>query len=321
MGLGAERADECEHLQGKELRADVSVIGYAVLPWEMQSGFGDESLKRGFRDIKAAGFDAVEVLLGSTLSFDYGRRAMHFQEWPWPPRTYADHELTSRLATAIRGSKEAGLQLTNIFCDGEYINPLTADAEFEQAVVVAHVSKAAGVEHLLVTGGPRRPEPEHSEDLKRLAERFSELGAALQKVDVQLCVHPHVDTGLETPGDIDTFFELADDGLCAFGFDTAHVTAGGGDPVEMLRRHAQRVKYVHLKDIRMPDTVGPDFKGPARFEAFCDLGAGSVDFPAVWDLLKDAGFDGPAIVELDATPDPAKSAQVARAYVKDNLGV
>src|SRR5581483_9190772 len=121
--------------------------------------------------------------------------------------------------------KEAGLQLTNIFCDGEYINPLTADAEFEQAVIVAHVSKAAGVEHLLVTGGPRRPEPERSDDLKRLADRFSELGAALQEVGVQLCVHPHIDTGLETPEDIDTFFELAEDGLCTFGFDIAPATA------------------------------------------------------------------------------------------------
>lgn len=296
------------------------VIGYAVLPWEMKYGFGNESLMRGFREIKDAGFDAVEVLLSSTLSTDYGRRTMHFVEWPWPPRCFEDFEFTSRMATIIRAGREVRLKVTNIFCDGEYINPTTADAEFEQALVVGHIARAAGIEHLLVTGGPRRPDPEHQEDLRQLAEQFSKLGRALQDVGVQLCVHPHIDTALESPEDIETFFSLADDEACAFGFDTAHVTAGGGNVLEILHTHIERVKYVHLKDIQMPDEVGPDFRGPARFQAFCDLGRGSVDFPAVWETLTEAGFDGPAIIELDATPDPAASARIAREYISERLG-
>ena len=296
-------------------------IGYAVLPWEMNEGFSVESLARGFRDIKAAGFDAVEVLVDTSLSFDYARRTMHFVEWPSPPRVHADFEFTSRMAAVVRESKAQDLKVTNIFCDGEYIDPSTADAEFDQAVIVAHIGRAAGIEHLLVTGGPRRPEPSHQQDLKRLAEQFTKLGFALKEAGVQLCVHPHIDTGLETPADIDTFFSLADSEACAIGFDTAHVTAGGGDAVEVLRRHVDRVKYVHLKDIKMPDPIGPGFVGAARFQAFCDLGAGSVDFPAVWEVLMDAGFDGPTIVELDATPDPAASAQIARQYLKDTLGI
>jgi inosose dehydratase len=297
-----------------------ATIGYAVLPWEMQGGFSDEALIRGFSDIRDAGFDAVEVLAATTLGLDYGRRNMKFIEWPWAPETRSDFSFTSRMATAIRGSKAAGLKLTNIFCDGEYINPHTAQAEFAQAVTVAHICSAAGVRHLLVTGGPRRPEPEHTADVEALAEVFSRLGAALREVDVQLCVHPHIDTALESPEDIDTFFTLADRDACAFGFDTAHVTAGGGDAVELLRKYVDRVRYVHIKDIKMPETVGPEFAGPRRFEAFCDLGHGSVDFPAVWAILTEAGFDGPAIVELDSTPDPAESARIARQYVSEYLG-
>ncbi|MEN0002441.1 MAG: myo-inositol catabolism protein, partial [Pseudomonadota bacterium] len=54
---------------------------------------------------------------------------------------------------------------------------------------------------------------------------------------------------------------------------------------------------------------------------FCNLGDGDVDFPAVRQVLLDAGFDGWCTVEQDCDPtlegtDPAGDAALNRRYLK-----
>jgi inosose dehydratase len=102
--------------------------------------------------------------------------------------------------------------------------------------------------------------------------------------------------------------------------DTAHVTVGGGDPVQVLRDNGDRVRYIHLKDVDMALADREGFAGTARYEAFRDLGEGTVDFPAFWREAERQDFAGPVIVELDISPDPAESARVSRRFVKDVLG-
>jgi inosose dehydratase len=69
--------------------------------------------------------------------------------------------------------------------------------------------------------------------------------------------------------------------------DTGHLAAGGGDAVALIRKHAQRVTHVHLKDFT-PEPFG-----------FHPLGHGIVDIPWVLEALRDAGYDHWATVELD----------------------
>jgi hypothetical protein len=43
-------------------------LGYSILPWQSLPGLSQsEAIARGCHDIRAAGFNAVEVLLASTL--------------------------------------------------------------------------------------------------------------------------------------------------------------------------------------------------------------------------------------------------------------
>jgi inosose dehydratase len=69
--------------------------------------------------------------------------------------------------------------------------------------------------------------------------------------------------------------------------DTAHLVAGGGDPAELIRRYADRIVYVHLKDF----TADPF--------AFLPLGKGHIDFRQILVELELAGYDGWITVELD----------------------
>ncbi len=52
---------------------------------------------------------------------------------------------------------------------------------------------------------------------------------------------------------------------------------------------------------------------------FCELGQGSVDFPAVLEALDRAGFSGWAVVEQDVLPSlgtPAASATRNRDFIR-----
>jgi len=61
------------------------------------------------------------------------------------------------------------------------------------------------------------------------------------------------------------------------------------DPAEDVKQIADRVTHVHLKD-----TLGG--KGEWKF---CALGEGKVNFPAIIEVLRDAGFAGPFSLEVE----------------------
>lgn len=55
---------------------------------------------------------------------------------------------------------------------------------------------------------------------------------------------------------------------------------------------------------------------------FAEIGEGFVDFPAIFDILKDAGFRGWVIVEIDVTQKPTalESAIISRNNLK-SIGI
>jgi L-ribulose-5-phosphate 3-epimerase len=78
-------------------------------------------------------------------------------------------------------------------------------------------------------------------------------------------------------------------------YDTANVEHYGGvSAVEDLPAIADRVANVHLKDMR-------GGKGDWDFPA---IGEGHVDFGAVLEILRAAGYDGPYAVEVEFTGEP-----------------
>lgn len=86
--------------------------------------------------------------------------------------------------------------------------------------------------------------------------------------------------------------------------DTAHIEAGGGDPVEVMRKYIDRIKYVHLKDYQ---------KGE-----FLPLGEGHQDFEDMIKVLEDAHYDGWITIELDSYQDPKVGAEISRKYLSKN---
>jgi inosose dehydratase len=62
-----------------------------------------------------------------------------------------------------------------------------------------------------------------------------------------MVLHPHGDSHIETPEDIDRIFQATDPEYVGFCLDTGHIVYGGGDPADLCRKYPERISYVHIK--------------------------------------------------------------------------
>ena len=120
--------------------------------------------------------------------------------------------------------------------------------------------------------------------------------------------------------EIDFIMNNTDSALVAFGPDTAHMTAGKCDPVKMIKKYADRVKFTHLKDITSDGVEAAGMQAWVEvYSNFRELGKGIVDFPSIFKILDSVGYDGFLTVELDRSRFGNKeSAIISMKYLKDN---
>jgi inosose dehydratase len=154
--------------------------------------------------------------------------------------------------------------------------------------------------------------------------------ALRDELAMRVVFHHHAGTFVETPGEVYRLLAGTDHELVGLLLDTGHCVYGGGDPLDVVRSHGARVRYLHLKDARADELRHVRESGIAMGEAwsrgvFCPLGDGVVDFPRVIEALRARGYSGWLIVEQDVVPDaqgrlvpePFESAKKSRAYLRE----
>ncbi len=114
-------------------------------------------------------------------------------------------------------------------------------------------------------------------------------------------LHPHAGTHVEREAEVERFLADSDLQLC---LDTGHLLIGGTDPVELARRHPDRIGHVHLKDVRgeiAAKVRGGDLNYTEAVEQgiYVPLGDGDVDVEALVRLVHEAGYTGWFVLEQD----------------------
>jgi inosose dehydratase len=157
-------------------------------------------------------------------------------------------------------------------------------------------------------------------EFAKFAETLNAVGAATLAEGVSTCFHNHVGTVIETAAEFDRLLAATDPGTVFLGPDTGHLTWGGADAAAFCAKHADRIRAVHLKDIdegvRRRGVAGEwDYRTFVEHGIFAELGAGSVDLPAVLAIV--AGLDW-VIVETDVTQQPTalQSATISRDHLR-----
>ena len=237
--------------------------------------------EHALRDVAAAGYAGVELFDGNLVQYE---------DRP--------EELRRLLA-------ETGLQLVAVYSGANFVFPEILDEELWRIAKAASLGSRFGAEHLVVGGGAQRARGTTEEDYVRLAEALERVVALAEQHGLAASYHPHLTTIVEGPEQIEKVMSRSRINFCP---DTAHLAAAGGDPAELIRRYADRIAYVHLKDF----TAEPF--------AFLPLGRGDVDFGAIVDALDAAGYDGWITVELDEYAGaPVDAARASRQYLDSLL--
>lgn len=157
----------------------------------------------------------------------------------------------------------------------------------------------------------------NDEELKYNVEAITKIGKICKPYGVKPCVHPHYNTTIMVERDIDFVMQNTDPSEVFFGPDTAHLTAGDCNPVEIFDRYKERIQFTHLKDIRdAMESEGME-EGKEVYSNFRELGEGNVDFPGVFKVLKSVNYDGYLCAELDRSRFNNKiSAEINMLYLQ-----
>lgn len=137
-------------------------------------------------------------------------------------------------------------------------------------------------------------------------------------------IHAHAAGFMDFEPELERLLDEVDEAILKICFDTGHHSYAGFDPVAFMRRHMARISYMHFKDIDPAVKARAIESRTGFYKAcgqgiFCNLGQGDVDFPAVRQLLIDAGFEGWCTVEQDCDPTldvrPLDDARANRDYL------
>jgi inosose dehydratase len=263
-------------------------FGYAAITW----GGNDE---QAVADIASLGFRGIQLRANA-----YAKYA----DRPTALRELLDkHELTM-----------VALSSGNLSID-----PAVEREQLEtHAQHAAFVQKVGGLYLQIIDEKPSGRQMGET-DYKRLGHLLTELGKRTADLGIPVGYHHHMGSIGEQPAAIRAILAATDSRYVKFQLDTAHYQQGGGDPAQAVKDYADRLLFLHIKDVESP--VPGATGDAARSYRFVELGRGKVNFKGIFDALREVNFSGWAVVELDAVPDssrtPKESAMINRKHLQD----
>ncbi len=167
------------------------------------------------------------------------------------------------------------------------------------------------------------------EEWSKLAEGLNKLGELAQEKDMKVVYHHHMGTGVQTTEEIDKLMEMTNPNLVYLLFDTGHLVFSGEEHLAVLKKYVNRIKHVHLKDIRaeVVEEVKEkkmSFLQAVKAGAFTVPGDGSIDFEPVFKVLAENNYEGYLLVEAEQDPakaNPLEYAIKARKYIREKAGI
>jgi len=180
----------------------------------------------------------------------------------------------------------------------------TEDAVFNTLDRELEFIAALGVDRLCLQATAGRPDVMDEAKLAAEAALVGRFAARTKRFGITTNIHNHHNTWVMYENEVNNVLDNNDPSVLSFAPDTAHLVAGNCDPVKVIRKYADRVNFIHLKDFAGGnlEVTGEVSPGVDVYANFCELGQGIVDFRQVFDILKGVGYEGPLCEELDRAP-------------------
>lgn len=265
-------------------------IGYSTITWGGVVGHpagvtsvkdlfyrSNGDVRAGFADIASVGYSGTEVFDGNLAEF------------------------ADRPQELLDALKKANLELVSVYTGGNFIYDEILEDELHKVAQSAQLAANFGARRLVVGGGAVRSQGEQPGDMLKLGQALDRVVEIASSFGLESSYHPHLGTIVESPEALERLMQVSNIKFCP---DTAHLTAGGGNAVELIEKYAARLAHVHLKDFKY-----------ATGE-FLPLGQGDIDFPGVLAAVRSSGYDSWLMVELDSYDgDPKDAAVISKKHL------
>jgi inosose dehydratase len=260
-------------------------------------------------DGKAAGFEQVLNEIKET-----GYEGTELGDWGFMPTIPADlrKELDTRSLSMVGAfvpvflkdpSKHAAGAETAVRTAG-----LMAEAGYPEAFLVL-ADENGSIKERTQNAGRIKPSMGLTDEEWKVFGEGANLVASQVKAETGLrtVFHHHCAGYVETPEEVGKLLQSTDPSLLGLVLDMGHYMFGGGDPLDVLKKHRDRIWHIHFKDCH-PEIAarsrkeGWDYFKSVANGVFCELGKGAVNFNAIVNELHSKMYTGWIVVEQDVLP-------------------
>lgn len=204
--------------------------------------------------------------------------------------------------------EDHGKSIPMMCCSPDFTSP---DAAFRQKEIEKQKSWidmtfALGGSYCRVLSGQKRPELSIHEGVKLAADCISTCLPYAQERNITLILENHYKDDFwkypEFAQKMDVFCMLVDslnDPFFGVNYDPSNTYIAGEDPIELLKRVANRVVTMHASDRYLKYGTIEDLRkeeggaeGYVKRLSHGEIGKGLNDYDAIFSILKGVGFDG-----------------------------
>ncbi len=257
-------------------------IGHTGITW----GFRPDDAQQAIKDVAGAGYSGFESF-GNVIE-------------AWEPKGGIGRMLD-----------EAKLPLISAYCGVNLTDAAQRGAEQQKLVGWGKlIKKYGGSVAVIGPNNVRRPSYDFAASKANIVAALNDMCKALADIGIIGALHQHTGTCVEFRDEVYGVLDAVDPKYVKFGPDVGQLAKGGSDPVKIVKDFLPLISHVHLKD----------FDGGPYWTAYCPLGKGKVDVPAVCDLLETQQDLKIVMVELDPGGNPPltplQTAESSREYLK-----
>ncbi|MCR1841204.1 sugar phosphate isomerase/epimerase family protein [Murimonas intestini] len=207
---------------------------------------------------------------------------------------------------------EYGLQAITI--DGDLANP-------EEIIKKAEIVKCSSV-CLKSIPGNMMGSPEgfmaYAEMVNKLAEPYKGTG-------IHFIYHNHAQElrnfpELDGKTGLDILIENTDPDVVWFQIDVHWLVAGGGDPVQWLKKLKGRTSIIHYKDYGIDFRCRETSLGNVPRQ-FLEVGQGNINWEPITKACYENGIEWFSVEQDQTARDPFTSLQISLNYMRDKLNI
>jgi inosose dehydratase len=270
------------------------------IPYWASAGKSREVFDQAFADFAAIGYTAVKADVPDNMA------AAEYRDWiggyglaPALSLFSSPFDETVDIVDEIERAKLFAATQVELGLDRTMISSMAVPARMEQPAVGAGFDR---------------------DRLQLAIENCGVICQVLQSEGLRPLHHSHVGGVFETEDEIVALLDELGPDVIGFGPDTGHLRWAGVEPASLIKRYADRIGGIHIKDVfgdHLPTSdrstsdrstsdrptsdrpVSGSYRElTATKRLWCEPGLGVVDFDAVLEALP-ADYDGDFMIEID----------------------